>query len=476
MLAPVSKLLPLTGRILASTPSHRVSEYTAATDPNDPDHVAVALIDWDDESGAGACRVHASFDAGRTWIRGEAIKGLDQPTARVDPWVAIGQRGEAHLTCMDFVRERNNPFRNEAPPYVELKHARSDDGGLTWTEAKRVPPRAPNNSVDKDAVYVTRNGTLLVCVNEYPRAGGPDDDIIIYRSTDGGSTWGPISVVGTRPKFNGFGGCNGIVEDSQGRLFLPTIVTLDQGGGLFVVLTSDDAGATWAESFRQPWPSSPTFPDPDDNTTLIANLELALPTISINPLTGAVVVSVHDWDSRQNEWFIHLWRTTDRGAHWTKATLPTLPSTVCPDCVHMGRGALAHDASGHLGLEFWRFSPQHVFSEVWFAASSNDGSTWSEPFLVSSTGPAHSAANPKTWLPQPANVVGGASYAARGPAEAYDWIQARRLEYDGLMVRHGLYGGDYSAIAATKDGFLALWIDRQGDGGPQLWAQVLAPQ
>jgi hypothetical protein len=168
-----------------------------------PDKPAMAL---DPSTGAlyaaynGPGGFAASRDGGRTW-------NVTALCACVDPFVDVARDGTVYVSG----------FASFADGGIEVRVARSTDGGATWTQPVVVAPtsgrsaspvdnlrlyRAPNGArvaVDKGAG--PRAGTVYVVWADHPPGAPsapcvsgtcfeyPDWDVFLSRSADGGATW-----------------------------------------------------------------------------------------------------------------------------------------------------------------------------------------------------------------------------------------------------------------------------------------------
>src|SRR5664280_2078482 len=113
---------------------------------------------------------------------------------------------------------------------------KSSDSGQTWRhlglrDAQQIPailvdPRNPNR--------------LFVAVLGHPY--GPNPERGVFRSTDGGQTWNPLT--GGLPTFaqGGLGRIGIAIADSEPNRMYALVEARGEGGGVY---RSDDAGANW---------------------------------------------------------------------------------------------------------------------------------------------------------------------------------------------------------------------------------------
>lgn len=126
-------------------------ECVAAADPAKPERLLVAAIYSSEKWGetrvaAGAVPARGvvgyySEDGGETWKVTFEQKG-DPQNSFIDPALAFGPSGSAHLVCM---RLRMNVFKEKNvfvgdPEAGCLEFWRSPDGGKTWQSTTSLPP------------------------------------------------------------------------------------------------------------------------------------------------------------------------------------------------------------------------------------------------------------------------------------------------------------------------------------------------
>lgn len=139
------------------------------------------------------------------------------------------------------------------------------------------------------------------------------EDILLFRSTDGGRTWSPREVL---PELLGREPYLTVLKD--GTLLMTTHFNYDEirnpEGAIYSYLhRSDDAGATW-KSLRIDWrdvpgtPPKATLKSPFINSwTITSRNILALPD-------GTLALGVSSWSG-----ISYLWRSRDAGQSWDKS-------------------------------------------------------------------------------------------------------------------------------------------------------------
>lgn len=226
----------------AVTPSHRsASEVSLAVNPLDPKHLVAAA------NSAGNFAIYTSLDGGSNWTW-EDLEAVDlfgpagTPTRLSDPSVAFSPDGTLHVaglaiipTSQVFVATRVKP---EGP----------------WQASTVWQSEVAGTMNDKEWLGVNQQtGTLLVAWQLEPlldqlrgvetRTGGRADvdvgQIVVSRSTDGGTTWSLPEIVSESLHNNG----TQIAFTVDGRAHL---VWVDYEAPGLVHAISNDDGATWS--------------------------------------------------------------------------------------------------------------------------------------------------------------------------------------------------------------------------------------
>ena len=223
--------------------------------------------------------IYKSTDGGRTWAHVGLTDGQQIPQILVDP------RDPNKL----LVAVLGHPYG----PNEMRGVFRSTDGGATWTKTLYKD----ENTGAVDLVYAPASADTVFAVlwaaRQQPWEGGPyylnlPANNGIYRSTDGGATWGGA------PFGTGLPGAS----DGLGRIGLGTsaseprrmyaVVPAEKGGGLY---RSDDGGATWRNinQDQRLWDRDGDFSE-----------------VKVDPKNADVVYVVN----------VSSWKSTDGGAHF----------------------------------------------------------------------------------------------------------------------------------------------------------------
>lgn len=178
----------------------------------------------------------------------------------------------------------------------------SNDHGTTW-RANPVTILPISMMADRPWLQVTADGTLyLTGMNIYVAPGF----VSITKSTDGGETWAPPTLIATPGGPESLQHMNGRpFEGQDGRIFVPIRTMQDtnaaQGGASFggpshgwvSLMASDDAGDTWTElAVTEPRASYSSFP--------MASVTADGTLVFVEPLPLDDGVALHAIVSRDN--------------------------------------------------------------------------------------------------------------------------------------------------------------------------------
>jgi hypothetical protein len=168
-----------------------------------------------------------SSDGGTTWTTSFPSSTQTLPTVDAQSELAIGADGTVHLTWLHCVT--GPPVGTCAGQTATIMHAKSTDGGTTWSAPNSVATVAlvpagycpvflhgffgclPNShapmaglpSIDVDRSAGPCANTVYVATYNWT---GTFMQVVVFRSTDGGATWGPAVPVAppaaTHDQFN----------------------------------------------------------------------------------------------------------------------------------------------------------------------------------------------------------------------------------------------------------------------------------
>ena len=170
------------------------AEVELAVDPTNKNIV----VAWNAlTNNAGAFGLVASNDDGNSWGKETFLpmnKMVDVNQEQSDPVVAINNKGEFLVSWVGFDRSQQNPN----PSNMHIFVARSMNGGITWSEIYQV---SPNNEwqnggfLDKPWIYASPVDNTVYLTWDRQANQNSGVDIRMARSTDGGKTWSaPVSI------------------------------------------------------------------------------------------------------------------------------------------------------------------------------------------------------------------------------------------------------------------------------------------
>ena len=140
----------------------------------------------DDRAGGGAVTLEAS--SGDTWQTIVELRSPDKGVTFRDPDLAVSPSNELAVIYR---------WWRTSPRAKQLRLARSDDGGKTWSRPEQ-PIDTSGQAFDPNAVW--GGGKTLVVVWADERRGGKVFDVYARRSPDGGMTWGPEQLLSDFPE------------------------------------------------------------------------------------------------------------------------------------------------------------------------------------------------------------------------------------------------------------------------------------
>lgn len=241
-------------------------------------------------------------DSGNTW------KDVTPPEEQL----AIGQ----YKAALGFFLDARTAWITYAigggtPVIVSPVVWHTEDGGASWTASQPLDITGLSEIYAPSVMqFVGDSGWILVHVG----VGMNHDYVVLYRSTDGGSTWQRIldPYIG-----GGIQSCT-----KNGMLFTDTThgwLTGDCNGvkaGALLFKTTD-AGSTWQEV---------TLPEPASYPGIFSdNAPVACGTYDaffFGNDVGHLSVNCHDYQGTQITYSYFIYTTTDGGNNWTNSVYP----------------------------------------------------------------------------------------------------------------------------------------------------------
>ncbi|MFH1279238.1 MAG: sialidase family protein [Candidatus Eisenbacteria bacterium] len=260
---------------------------------------------------------------------------------------------------------------------------RSIDGGVSWGAPSEVVNQVPNVFEDKEFIACDRtggahDGNLYVAWSRF----GATSTIVFRRSTDGGGTWGP-----TYP-----------VDDAGGSQF--PIPVVGRNGDVYVAWgdyyndvikldVSTDGGATFGTD-RIVTGVYTVFTTINGGIDAYGSPQMDA-DITDGPFAGRLYLAFMDRRGGAGDFDIWVTTSDDGGAHWTGAV------RVNDDAMNNGRDQflpwITVDDVGIATVVFLdrRDDPANLSYHCYLAQSGDGGATWSPNVRVSTapSDPAH---------------------------------------------------------------------------------------
>jgi photosystem II stability/assembly factor-like uncharacterized protein len=210
--------------------AHVASIGDVAVAPSNPNIIVVGTGEQTDGDG-----LYRSTDAGATWTN------IGLKDSRYISTVIIDPRNPDTI----LVGVLGHPILGVSKPSENRGVYKTTDGGKTWTKTLYKDDLAGVSNMTADP----NNPRILYAALWKPfdfRAGPPDartQDSWIYKSTDEGSTWKPVSETG-------------LPTDPRGRVGL-AVAPGAKGQRVFAIMDpglyrSDDGGANWRQITKDP--------------------------------------------------------------------------------------------------------------------------------------------------------------------------------------------------------------------------------
>lgn len=386
------------------------TEVTLAVDPRRPTHL---IAGWMQDLYNGYVTA-TSVDGGQTWSGPVVVPGISACSGGdadlgVDPWVSIGADGTAYIAGFSLdLPDATVP----APVRSRLQVSTSRDLGRHWSQP-HVITDDPVVLNDKPAVTADpkKAGRAYLVWTRHSTAFGPlSTGISFTRTEDGGTTWNAArTVLAPDPPTLIPHGSELLVLPDGSLLVVATMLpglVPDTGRWLphtVQAVRSTDGGQSWSSpvtvaEFTTGDGGFHSGADPDSGDRLQA--PSAFTGVDVAPDGTVYLVWRHALSERQNE--LRLAHSSDGGTTWSVPRVVTRPraATFLP---HL---AVAGDRT--IGISYHDTRRDVVgddtfTGDVWLARSRDGGRTWTEESLA---GPMNLRRAPMREIPQAGRFLG----------------------------------------------------------------------
>jgi hypothetical protein len=307
-----------------------------------------------------------------------------EPDTQIEPDVTIDP-GNPRIITAAFQQGRNGPFGGSA----DGGYATSQDGGRTWADGNlpmlTTVVGGPFQLASDTAVAFGPDGSDYVSTIPFDETD-PRSAVAVQRSTDGGVSFGPPSLVVDDNNVNIFNDKEWVAADTFrhsphfGRIYAAWSRFITTGSGASAVTTSpgavsfsDNQGKTWSPiHFTTPVTADTEglipLVHPDGSITVVYDRFVPSPT---NPNQG------NDYETAQT--------SHDGGVAWSPpVTIGQFLGSGVPGMRTGGLPAAAVDpANGHM-YAVWqdtRFNPSGL-NDIVLSVSADGGAKWSAPRVV----------------------------------------------------------------------------------------------
>ena len=378
-----------------------------------------------------------------------AIPGVDSPV--VEPHLSINPRDPNNVIAGAMVAHPNHGYR--------IIGVSSYDGGRTWEKHDF----GGTDGGDVWTAFLADGTAILSCLS------GPDSDLQVFRSPDGGRTWLRQPATAARGQDHPT-----LLVASDGGLYAVSGGSARGSSGrirsAIVVARSGDGGITFAEPVRV---VASNLSYEAHNPAILSDGTLAIPFADHRRPGSRRRLQV------QRDWLL---LSTDRGKSFSE---PMLISESCD-----ARG-------GWSSLAVFRDTIYHVctaqdLTGVQLRRTDNRGESWSDPIRIDSPGDV----TPQTWAPAiaisqsgvimiawsdarndrstikgnlrckdifvTASVDGGLTFAQEVRVSSKSSCPATPRNVEAALRFPA--GGEYMGLAAAADGsFRLLWSDSRSE-------------
>ena len=446
------------------------NETSIAVNPTNPLNMVGAANDYQVSVGPGGhvsetaiTRVRVTNDGGKSWTSMALVSNDYNFTG--DPGVAFDARGTAYVSTLGFRYNGGNSGTGVQP---DILAARSTDGGATWSRQLRVATGtgsffSPGRGLDKESIAAWGDGNAVVTwtqFNQAQKGGYVSSPLYASVTHDGGNTWSPgVLISGSRlynqgsvPTVAADGGIyvsflNGdldvaadgfrdhyMVVKLNSQTGRPTGPAVDVGliyDGIYDYPVNADGSETYQDSQFRSWAFGSIAADPTDAN----HLALVWSDMRNNPYPGAFLPHAPDAFpdpyAVQTNSDVIVSMSFDGGKTWS-------PAAALPVAGDQFQPWSGFDRRGNLQIGF--------FDRSYDPANHEYG------YTLATVG--------KTPAGQWAVRTQQLTTALSDPTKGDRWF---RVTVNPDFPDATLFLGDYSGIAVTPTGVVAIWTDMRED-------------
>ena len=457
------------------------TEPTIAVNPSDPDHIIVAMIDYNFPSNS----TYVSYDAGSTW-EGPNQTGylIDDRVSGGDPVLAFDSKGNAYMTSISIgVEEFSIGPVNTSSLVSSIALSKSSDGGYSWPQIistdrskvtisdQQIDPSGrlrgtvsvgfldkpwlyigPNKqNPAKESIYVSyvhfETFYDILYTGELPLLLGREmaTTVRVVRSDDEGLTWSdPVAASPTVRRV--FGSVDGgsdapgmfgsdrvlqggrPVVDGTGNLYVAWLDSTDDGSmegiGEYHVSKSEDGGATFSDvGIAATFNEIPFQP----RNAFFRYWGSSFPRLEAGKNGELYLVyTARPSEKLDDDGDVFFIRSLDRGETWSSPI--ALNDDEGSNLQFFPEMTVGPDGTIHVMWGDMRDDPTHLRYHIYYTKSTDSGETWGFEIEeldleVGDTRVSDFSSNPNRAFP------------------------------------YGLFLGDYFGIAASEEDVYMVWAD-----------------
>jgi len=193
-----------------------------------------AIVRWGDIhiGQLGSLGIVESFNGGESWTRLRQV-GPDAVDVR-NPAFGILSDGTWLLSYIEMDCYQNGYWKPNGLGVFPINVIRSTDAGKTWSSPFTIDPVENKLCSPYGKIIQDQSGNVLLSIYG-------DNEVFLYRSSDGGKTWGEFTKVA-----KGYNETAFLVASNGDLIAFLRTGELAEGAGLRISRSSDD-GYTWTD-------------------------------------------------------------------------------------------------------------------------------------------------------------------------------------------------------------------------------------